>query len=84
MRRLMIWVGVVVVALVGYLMLWPVPIDPEAWVPPPAPALEGVYAVNQALASIERLGADAVHAAEDVASQGDVIQEPSLMLTFER
>ena len=44
-----------VVGLVGYLLLWPVPIDPVAWNPAIAPELAGVYAQNNDLAKIERL-----------------------------
>ena len=46
---------VIVILAVGYLLLWPVPINPVAWKPPPAPELTGVYAQNSALAKIERL-----------------------------
>lgn len=46
----------VLVLLVAYLLLWPVPIAPQAWTPPPAPSLsEGPYATNDKLKSIERL-----------------------------
>jgi sugar lactone lactonase YvrE len=42
-------------ALAAYLLLWPVPIEPARWSPPEAPALEGVYAPNDALAGTERI-----------------------------
>jgi sugar lactone lactonase YvrE len=48
--------GLMVLGL-AYLLAWPVPIDPVAWTPPPAPPLAGAYAVNDALAGVERLGA---------------------------
>jgi sugar lactone lactonase YvrE len=54
-------------ALALYLLLWPVPIDPEAWTPPEAPKLEGVYAVNTRLSGAERLPAGAGHKPEGVA-----------------
>lgn len=41
--------------LAAYLLLWPVPIEPQAWTPPPAPALEGPYRKNEALKGIQRL-----------------------------
>ena len=44
------------VLLVFYLVLWPVPIEPQAWTPPAAPKLEGDYAVNDKLAAAERIG----------------------------
>ena len=56
----------IVALLIGYLLLWPVPINPAAWTPPPAPELTGVYAQNSELARIERLKVDGF-APEDVA-----------------
>jgi len=55
-----------VVGTVAYLLLWPVPIDPVAWNPPPTPELTGIYAQNNELAKIERLPVSG-HAPEDVA-----------------
>ncbi len=56
-----------VVLLLLYLLLWPVPIDPVAWNPPAAPALGGTYAVNSSLASVERLGEGVGPKPEDIA-----------------
>src|SRR5437667_8911570 len=56
----------IVVLLVGYLLLWPVPIDPAVWTPPTAPELTGVYAQNSELSKIERLRIDG-NKPEDVA-----------------
>jgi sugar lactone lactonase YvrE len=50
-----------------YLLFWPVSIDPQAWTPPEAPALTGVYETNTALAGVERLGQGVGIGAEDVA-----------------
>src|SRR5947207_12448601 len=47
-----------VVLLFAYLLLWPAPLNPVAWTPPPAPELTGVYAQNSELAKIERLRID--------------------------
>jgi len=55
MKKLLMFLCGIVVLLVLYLLFWPVPIDPAAWTPPEAPALEGEYAVNDALAAVERL-----------------------------
>lgn len=62
-------IAFVVVTALGllYLLFYPVGIDPAAWTPPPAPKLEGVYAVNTALANITRLGAETIVGSEDVA-----------------
>src|ERR1044071_1223351 len=46
---------VIVILVVAYLLVWPVPINPVAWTPPPAPELTGVYAQNSDLSKIERL-----------------------------
>ena len=52
--------------MVLYLIAWPVPIDPVTWQPPPAPALEGQYAVNDYLAAVEIIGKDDSIGPEDV------------------
>ncbi len=57
----------ILAAIVGYLLFWPVPIEPVAWNAPKAPALEGRYAINEALGSAERLGVDEGFGPEDVA-----------------
>src|SRR6266496_411263 len=56
----------VIVALIAYLLAWPVPINPASWTPPRAPELTGVYAQNSELSKIERLPVDGF-APEDVA-----------------
>jgi len=66
-RRIVQIVFVVVIAAVAYLLLWPTDIDPVAWDAPEPPPLEGDYAVNDALAAVEVIGADAVSGPEDVA-----------------
>ena len=53
--------------LAGYLVAWPVPIDPVAWDPPTVPAWNGVLAKNDGLRSAERLAVGRVHGPEDVA-----------------
>lgn len=66
--------AVAVVALLAYLALWPVPVAPVAWQPPPAPGLDDPYAVNDALAAIQRLAEGLAAGPEDVAvdAQGRV------------
>lgn len=65
---------IAVALLLLYLLLWPVPIEPEAWTPPEAPKLEGIYAVNTRLSGVERLPAGDGHKPEGVAidSQGRI------------
>ena len=57
----------IVVAVVLYFLLWPVPIAPVAWTPAPNPGLTGSYAPNNRLANIERLETGGGYAPEDVA-----------------
>lgn len=57
----------ILAAIAGYLLFWPVPIEPVAWKAPKAPALEGPYAVNAALASARSLGEGEGAGPEDVA-----------------
>ncbi len=57
---------VIIVLLFAYLLLWPVPINPARWTPPPAPELTGIYAPNSDLSKIERLRIDG-NKPEDVA-----------------
>jgi sugar lactone lactonase YvrE len=67
MKQTIIRIVIAIVALlVGYLLLWPVPISPAAWSPQAAPELTGIYAQNSGLAKIERLHVDGF-APEDVA-----------------
>src|SRR5712671_2158405 len=67
MKRTLFRSSIAIVALlIGYLVAWPVPINPAAWTPPTAPELTGVYAQNSELAKIERLKIDGF-APEDVA-----------------
>ncbi len=49
-------VVLLLLVLLGYLLFWPVPVQPVAWTPPPAPAYAGPYAPNDALAKVEHLG----------------------------
>ena len=41
-------------ALIAYLLLWPVPVDPVAWQSTPSEGYIGVYAPNARLANLER------------------------------
>src|SRR5205807_9834548 len=65
-KRIFYALAVLVIALIIYLLVWPVSINPVAWTPARAPELTGVYAQNSELASIERLNVDGF-APEDVA-----------------
>jgi sugar lactone lactonase YvrE len=57
-RKILRALLILIIGSVAYLLFWPVPINPAAWTPPPAPELTGVYAQNSELARIERLNVD--------------------------
>lgn len=71
MKKCIRTVIVVIALCLAYLLCWPVPIEPVAWNPPGAPALTGDYAVNQTLASVERLGEGVGPKPEDIALDGE-------------
>ena len=60
-----------ILLLAGYLLFWPVPIDPVSWQPPEPPTLTGEYEPNSVLAAIERLEVDDSFGPEDVAVDGE-------------
>jgi sugar lactone lactonase YvrE len=51
----------------AYLLFWPVAIEPQAWHPGPAPALEGDFARNDLLVGAELVGDGMGHGPEDIA-----------------
>lgn len=53
--------------LIGYLLFWPVPIDPVAWTPPPSPGFVGPYARNERLAGTEILATGVGKGPESIA-----------------
>lgn len=67
MKRVLFILFVFFALAVLYLLVWPVPIDPEVWTPPAPPALEGDYAPNTYLADAERLDLPSGFGPEDVA-----------------
>ena len=56
MKKILLAALALVLAAVIYLLTWPVSIDPQAWTPPKAPALEGDYAANDKLKDVQRFG----------------------------
>jgi sugar lactone lactonase YvrE len=54
-KRVLLGGGLVLAACLAYLLLWPTGMEPVAWVPLPAPALEGAYAYNEKLKGIQKL-----------------------------
>lgn len=70
-RRILLFVLLLVAAVLIYLLLWPVPITPASWTPAPAPALTGTYQLNSRLSGVERLSLGPGFAPEDVALDSD-------------
>jgi sugar lactone lactonase YvrE len=61
----------ILLALLGWLLFWPVPIDPVAWDPPEAPELEGRYAQNERLKDITLVAKGVGTGGEDVLVDDD-------------
>jgi len=55
MRRIVTTLVVIVVLLVGYLLLWPVPVQPATWAAPKAPGYVGPHVVNTRLAGLNTI-----------------------------
>lgn len=68
-RLIAVGIVFVIAAFILYLLLWPVKINPAAWIPPQAPLASGVYEQNNLLTKIDRL-AEGYQGPESIA-QGD-------------
>ena len=55
MRRVALIVPAVLVSMLAYLALWPVPIAPVAWIAPPDQGHSGLFAADSSLADFEAL-----------------------------
>ena len=66
-KRIASWVLGATGVLFLYLFLWPVPIEPAVWDPPPAPALTGDFAENRVLQKMELYPTPDSSGPEDVA-----------------
>ena len=55
MRRLLTVLLFAVAVLAAYLLLWPVPVQPVAWVAPAAPGYTGPHAANTRLTGLESI-----------------------------
>ena len=67
MMKILKSIGLILLVLLAYLLLWPVPIKPAKWTPPAAPELIGKYAPNDKLAAIEHVFDGECRGCEDVA-----------------
>ncbi len=64
MRR---FIAALLIALLAYLLLWPVPVDPVAWDAEPSEGYVGVYAPNTRLAGLEEVALNGRTGPEDAA-----------------
>jgi len=55
MRKLFATLAAAAVALVAYLLLWPVPVQPVTWAAPPAPGYVPPHAANTRLAGLNHI-----------------------------
>jgi sugar lactone lactonase YvrE len=66
-KRIVLFALLLVVVVLIYLLLWPVPISPAAWTPAAPPALSGNYEKNSRLANTQRLSLGVGYAPEGIA-----------------
>jgi sugar lactone lactonase YvrE len=69
MKRILKLIGMLLLVLVAYLALWPVPIDPQAWDAPISEGYTGAFAQNSDLADLDRISIGEHHGPEDVAGR---------------
>lgn len=67
MRKLILTLALLLAAIVLYLALWPVPVEPVAWTPPHNAGFTGAFAPNERLAGMERLSIGDNHGPEALA-----------------
>ena len=66
MKKAALILALIVLALVAYLSLWPVPIEPVSWNAPTAPGYVGPHAVNNKLAGLKMISLGAEEGPEHI------------------
>lgn len=66
MLHLLKGVAIVIMLSLAYLLVWPVPISPKAWVAPELASYSGDFSVNDKLSNFTRLPFDGLHGPEAV------------------
>ncbi|HEY4175554.1 MAG TPA: SMP-30/gluconolactonase/LRE family protein [Kofleriaceae bacterium] len=66
-RRIAIGFGGLVVVVLGYFCLWPVPADPRSWPAPTAPGFTGEFAPNTHLAGLRMIDVGREYGPEHIA-----------------
>ena len=68
-KKIILAIAVIFVPVLGYLLLWPVDIEPVAWDAPKNQGYVGAYAPNMKLAGLKTLAIGEHHGPEDVAGR---------------
>jgi len=71
LRKTLYALAALLLLLVLYLGLWPVPIDPVVWTPPPNPGYTGPHASNTRLADLQTIDLGEYEGPEDVELASD-------------
>ena len=66
MKKMVRALALLLLALVGYLGLWPVPLQPVAWNAPAAPGYSGVHAANNKLSELQLISLGAEEGPEHI------------------
>ncbi len=66
MKRVLIGLGIGVVGVIAYLLLWPVPVAPIAWDAPENAGYVGAYAPNTDLSNLTEINMGPYHGPEDI------------------
>lgn len=67
LKKILLLLLVLIIAIVLYFVAWPVPVDPVAWDAPPNPGYVGPFTANERLKGIELLPTAGNHGPEDIA-----------------
>jgi sugar lactone lactonase YvrE len=68
MLKTILWsILFIIIVIIIYFLVWPVPIDPVSWVAPPNPGYTGSFAKNERLKGIETFSIADNHGPEDIA-----------------
>lgn len=66
-KKISLFLLPVLIVFLGYVLFYPVPIDPQAWTPPVDIGLTGQYAPNDALSALHKMADGQCNRCEDVA-----------------
>jgi len=67
LKRILLSLLGIIILIVFYFLVWPVPISPVAWKAPPNPGYTGPFASNERLKGLETFAIDGNHGPEDIA-----------------